>query len=66
MLAAATGMVISESMRPKRLPRLKSLRYIALVFLTCLTAGGRKQPYSGPSSTPLAYHESPAYPISPS
>jgi len=50
MLAAATGaagMVISESIQPTRPPRLKSLGYIALVFLICLTAGGRNQPYSG-------------------
>ena len=56
MLSAAiraAGMVISEPIEPKRPPRL-SFGYIALVFLICLTAGGRNQLYSGPSSNPLA------------
>jgi hypothetical protein len=68
MLAAAigaAGMVIPESIQPKRPPRLKSLGYIALVFLICLTAGGRDQPYSGPSSAPLAYPEAPRLPRTP-
>jgi len=68
MLAAAVraaGMVIPESIHPKRPPQPKSLGYIALMFLICLTAGGRDQSYSGPSSAPPAYPEAPRLPRTP-
>jgi len=55
-------MVVSEPVQPKRPSRPRFLGHIALVFLICLTAGGRSQPRSGPSSTPRAYLDSPAYP----
>jgi hypothetical protein len=49
----AAGIVISESIQPKRSPRLKFLGYIALVFLICLTAGGRNNPqFLRPSRQP--------------
>ena len=50
----AEGMVIAESIQPKRPRRLKSLGYIAVVFLMCLTVGGSDQQGPGPYSTPLA------------
>jgi hypothetical protein len=68
MLAAAigaAGMVITESIQPKWAPRLKSLGYIALVLLICLTAGGQNQPYSGPSPTPFAKPRPPRLPRRP-